>query len=335
MKSIFIFLTLLFSCNFSSSEKIQTIEGFSMGTSYTIRFFPSKLNQEKELIKSNIDKKLKEVNKVMSTYIKTSEISRFNSTKNTNWISVSKVLYQVTKHALDVAQKTNGVFDPTIGLLVNLWGFGPNSKKRIPRKLDINMAKQRTGYQKLILHPKNFKIRKKNPHLYLDLSASAKGYAVDLIAEYLKSEQIQNFMVEIGGEVRVYGKNAGQPWLIGIVNPKSNNSSDFKKVLSLTDMAVATSGNYNNFFVGDDGVKYSHTINPETGKPIYNKLSSVTVLAKTSMDADSWSTALMAMGLQKGFKVAEENNMKAIFIYSENNKLILKATEPSLEFIKK
>jgi len=231
-------------------------------------------------------------------------------------VNISKDFFKVTKYAISLASETQGAYDPTIGPLVNLWGFGPNSKREVPSDAAIAEAKTKVGFDKIDLNSLGYKIRKKVPGIFLDLSSVAKGFGVDKIAYFLESQGIKRFMVEIGGEVRVKGKNAhGTLWKIAIESPKSG---DLSRVLDLHNTSLATSGNYRNFFM-KDGKKYSHTISATTGRPVPNKLGSVSVVDKRGcMQADALATALMVMGLDKALKFANEKGIAAYFIYMDD-----------------
>jgi FAD:protein FMN transferase len=283
-----------------------------MGTTYHVKFIPD----TEENLQPEIEKLLIAINNKMSTYIKNSEISNFNQRiKNGTWEIISPEFFGVVEHALNLAAETNGAFDPTLGPLVNLWGFGPGGVRKIPSSKQIAMAKIKTGFNKIELDKTSKKIRKKNAGVYLDLSASAKGYGVDQIANLLEKKNISNYMVEIGGEIRTSGKKVKGPWKIAIEAPQPETKKPYQKILKLGKMALATSGDYRNFFKAGDQ-HFSHTINGKTGRPVAHSLASVSVLDPAScMNADALATALMAMGPEKGFAFAEARNIAAYFIY--------------------
>lgn len=286
-----------------------------MGTTYSVKYFAEEETPDIKLLEEKINKLLVDLNNEMSTYIKTSEISKFNKTKKINTpFKISADFYKTLEISLEVASKSMGFFDPTIGPLVNLWGFGPDGKRKVPSLEEVRRAKLSVGYKKLSLVEDA--LIKKVPDLYLDLSASAKGYGVDLIAEFLEKSSVENYMVEIGGEVKTLGSKNQLPWKIGIETPDSSqNGAPIHKILKLKKEAVATSGNYRNFFE-DQGKRYSHTIDFRTGNPVENNLASVTVVHPDSCaKADAWATALMAMGAEVGLVFAEENKLMAFFIY--------------------
>lgn len=310
-----VFVGLLFFGACQKSESVTHLKGRTMGTNYNVKYIGGDLDLQK-----SIDQLLENVNKEMSTYILSSEISYFNNSARLSWVSISKDFFNVTNYAIALASETQGAYDPTIGPLVNLWGFGPNSKREVPSESAIAEAKAKVGFKKIELDRKGYRIRKKVPGIYLDLSSVAKGFGVDKIAHFLESQGISRFMVEIGGEVRVKGKNAhGALWRIAIESPQSQmGSMDLSRVLDLSNTSLATSGNYRNFFL-KEGKKYSHTISSRTGRPVPNELGSVSVVdPRGCMQADALATALMVMGLDKALKFANEKQIAAYFIYMKD-----------------
>lgn len=303
----------LWSC--SDSIEPSHIVGRTMGTTYSIKYLEGKKTPKITTVNQDVNKLLLEVNRQMSTYIPTSEISIFNKTikKNTAY-KISEDFYKVLSLSMEIASKTSGHFDPTIGPLVNLWGFGPSGKRKVPSAKELSEAKTIVGHEKLSLSKGT--ISKSIDDLYIDLSASAKGFGVDKVAEHLESLGTENYMVEIGGEVRTKGSKNGQPWKIAIESPHPTDATKpYQKILSLKKHAIATSGNYRNYFE-ESGKKYGHTIDFRTGKPTGNTLASVTVVHPESCaKADAWATAMMVMGPVHGLEFAEKNGISAYFIY--------------------
>lgn len=285
-----------------------------MGTSYNIKAskLPDSLTSKE--INSQVKALLEKVNGQMSTYQKDSELSLLNQNTSIDWIPVSAELYAVINEALKISRLSNGLFDVTVGPLVNLWGFGPDEMTLSPP--DEAVIKDRLnqiGYKRLTLKDDGLFAKKDVPGLYVDLSGIAKGYGVDQVGLLLERLGIMDYMVEIGGEIRVKGKNnKGHPWQIAIEKPTVEKRM-IEKVLAITDTGMATSGDYRNYFEVD-GVRFSHTIDPRTGRPINHKLASVTVLSETSMEADGLATAFMVMGPDEGYKFAEQNHIAAFFI---------------------
>ncbi|GAB6068213.1 FAD:protein FMN transferase ApbE [Methylothermus subterraneus] len=312
-------LLVLFVAGCSQPAKVQFEHfGLALGTSFTVKAtrIPPEIDSEK--LKAQLEARLEEVDKQMSTYLPDSELSRFNRSESLDWQPVSEDLAKVVATALEVSRWSEGAFDVTVGPLVNLWGFGPDPKRtEAPFAEAIEAAKARIGYQNLEVRLAPPALRKRRPDLYVDLSAIAKGFAVDRLGEYLESLGIYDYLVEIGGEVRVRGKSPrGKGWRIAIEKPVPK-VRQIEKVLELSDIAVATSGDYRNYFEAD-GKRFSHTIDPRTGWPIAHRLASVTVLCHTTMQADALATALMVLGPESGFAKAEKENIAALFIVKEN-----------------
>ncbi len=295
-----------------------------MGSSYRVRYWPGENTPHTKELHRKLEQTLKELNRQMSTYQKDSEISRFNSDKGLEWKTISSDFYTVLKYSLALAKKTQSAFDPTIGPLVNLWGFGPKGERKVPTSQQIENAKRRVGHQHVELSPKKSAIRKKIPELYLDLSASAKGFAVDRIAHLLEVSGVEHYLVEIGGEVRVKGNREGRSWNVAIETPHPLREG-FQKVLKLENHAVATSGDYRNFF-RENGKTYSHTLDFHTGRPVKNALANVTVVDSECLKADALATALMAMGLPRAFTFSEKEKIAAYFIYRQGENLVTKAS---------
>ncbi|WP_127713941.1 FAD:protein FMN transferase [Halobacteriovorax sp. HLS] len=306
-------LVCFISC--SNEPKLLKYEGKTMGTTYHIKYSFSGKDHSAEL-KLATDRTLISLNKIMSTYIADSEISLFNSSASTEWVGASKELLLVVDHALKVGRETDGVYDPTIGPLVNLWGFGPSGQRQVPSDIEIEKKLRSVGLDKLEVDLKKQAWKKSIGSVYVDLSSLAKGYGVDKIATLLESKGINNYMVEIGGEVRTRGSKAGKPWVIAIESPsQKEGKNSYQRLVNLNSHAMATSGNYRNFFKQKNKT-YSHTIDYRTGRPVSHTLASVSVVdSKSCMNADAWATALMAMGYEKGFEIAEKLNIAAYFIY--------------------
>ncbi len=220
--------------------------------------------------------------------------------------------------ALRVSELTDGAFDVTVGPLIQLWGFDREGQPdKIPTQQQIDVAQQQIGFEKLEFRTDPPALRKQSPDLYVNLSAIAKGYGVDVIAEYLESVGVQDYLVEIGGEVRAKGaKPDGIAWVIGIERPDSATFHEPILAIQPQSMGMATSGNYRNFFTRD-GKTYSHTIDPQTGRPVESKLVSVTVLAPTCMQADATATAIMVLGAEQGMQLAEQENLPVMLLVKD------------------
>ncbi len=286
-----------------------------MGTTYQVKIVLPKDKILPEGIGEKIHNCLTKIDNLMSTYKSDSELSQFNQYEESDVFKVSSETYEVFKIAYEISQKTEGAFDFTIFPLVELWGFGPRMVEQPPTKEQIEETKKKVDYRKIEILPEG--IRKHNPEIQCDFSAIAKGYAVDKVAEVLDSYSFDSYMIEVGGEVRVKGeKYPGVAWTIGIERPISMERSTFLAI-KLKNQSLATSGNYRNFYIWE-GKKYSHEIDPRTGYPIPNTISSVSVIHPSCAYADAYATALMVMGKEEGPRFAETNNIPALFIYPIN-----------------
>nr|WP_072087060.1 FAD:protein FMN transferase [Yersinia rohdei] len=280
------------------------LEGKTMGTSYSIKYVSNSSAPDSEKLQQEIDRELELVNDQMSTYRPNSELSRFNQSRVVNTpFPVSAATAKVVREAIRLNRLTDGALDVTVGPLVNLWGFGPEGRPTsVPTDADIAKRQQWVGIDKLAVEKGS--LIKRIPELYVDLSSIAKGFGVDVIAEYLESQHIDNYMVDIGGEVRTRGNNGeNKPWRIAIEKPVAGAEQSAQEIIEPGRMAIATSGDYRNYFE-QDGVRYSHTIDPATGRPINHRLVSITVLDPSCMTADGLSTGLGVLGPERGMALA-------------------------------
>ncbi|MGB0910229.1 MAG: FAD:protein FMN transferase [Nitrospirales bacterium] len=288
--------------------------GKTMGTTYQVTIVRPSSPIVLTTVQSHTDEILARINASMSTYQPDSELSRFNRESTTEWVPISSDLYFVVKEALRVSHLTEGAFDVSVGPIVDLWGFGPSPRQdTIPSDEAIQARLESIGYEHLHLQDDPPALRKDQPTLSVDLSAIAKGYGVDQIAEYLESLHVTNYLIEIGGELRASGHNAqGMPWNVAIEQP-APTSRRVHQVLHLDRQGIATSGDYRNFFERE-GTRFSHTMNPKTGRPVTHKLSSVTVIAESSMKADALATALLVLGPDDGFALAQREQVASLFL---------------------
>ena len=293
---------------------MMTVSGPTMGTSYTVKLVgPSALTERQSEIKAAIESSLQSVNSSMSTYIKTSEISRFNTNTSTKPVEVSSGFLTVLDRALTISKASNGAFDATVGPLVNAWGFGPDGERKDPSDDEIDALKSRTGMHLITIDPSARTVTKQQSDLAIDLSAIAKGYGVDEIARALDRLKIENYLVEIVGELRARGQSRKiRPWRVGIEKPVSDRRA-IQEVIALDNQSMATSGDYRNYREVD-GKRISHTIDPRTGRPIEHTLASVTVISADCAGADGWATALNVLGSEAGLKTAQNNKLAALFI---------------------
>ncbi|MDC8832261.1 FAD:protein FMN transferase [Alteromonas sp. chi3] len=298
------------ACTKAPQVNVEHLVGQTMGTSYNVKY-PALSDVDSGALKAAIDQRLVRVNALMSTYDPTSELSRFNQYRYSTPFELSAETMLVIHEAMRLGELSDGVLDVTVGPLVNLWGFGPTMRpETIPSDEDITAVRQYVGLDKLEVRGNT--LIKKHPQLYVDLSTIAKGYGVDVVADLLEQQGITDYLVEIGGEMRVKGNKAdGSPWLIAIEKPVSDERA-VQKVVSIGDNAIATSGDYRNYYE-QDGIRYSHLIDPTTGKPIQHNTVSVTVVASSSMSADGLATAFNVMGWDSAIALAEEHDI-AVFI---------------------
>ena len=308
-------LFLLSGCFEKESEEL--IKGESMGTSYSINVL-----DDARIEQDIIDRRLLEINNTFSTWLDDSELSQLNRAPVDEWIDVSSELYAILKQSEVIYQQTDGYFDPGIGRLIDLWGFGASGGRTdVPKRVQIEKAFENSSIKYLLMEGGRVK---KTRNIHLNLSAIAKGYAVDEIARLIKMSGINNFLVEIGGEVIASGSNRGDDWVVGVERP------DNKKPIPIVvkDATIATSGNYRNYFIWE-GKKYMHIFNPSTGFPANNDLSSATVIHPQSAMSDAYATAMMAMGSMKAIELANKLKLKALLItIKEDNNQIIKINLP-------
>lgn len=283
---------------------------------YNIKYLPEGgISKSDEEIQAGADSILSRLNQSMSTYINDSEISEFNRDNLHKY--ESEFFYGVLAESKRVYERTNGAFDPTVGPLVDAWGFGPG-KNREPEKVNADSLLQYVGYDSIFFD--SVSVCKLKKGMRLDFSAIAKGYGVDLVADYLSGLGLENIFVEIGGELVCRGTNdRGEPWVIGIDNPTGEEKSrGLAGLVKLQDLAMATSGNYRQYYE-KEGKRYSHTISPVTGMPVTHSLLSASVFAPSCMTADAYATAFMVMGLDESRTLVEgEDDLEAYFIYSDS-----------------
>lgn len=307
---LFSCLALMVGCD-RQVEQVH-LSGPTMGTTYNVKYLVSGTSPDATSLQKGINNILVQVNDQMSTYQKNSELSRFNQMQETTPYSLSVETATVVKEAMRLNQVTLGKLDVTVGPLVNLWGFGPEGR---PNKTlspqTLAQQRERVGIAHLTLNGQQ--LTKDIPNLYVDLSTIAKGWGVDQVANYLEQQGVQNYMVEIGGEIRLKGINRdGVKWRIAIEKPVANERS-VQEIISPGEMAMATSGDYRNYFE-QDGIRYSHIIDPDTGMPINNRVVSVTVLHPSCMTADGLATGLMVLGEEQGMAVAEQHHLAVLMM---------------------
>ena len=319
--SIFLFVSLIVFVIYRSSPHYQIIKGEIYGTYYSIKINTDTKNKA---LKNEIKLKLQNIDNIMSVFNEESEISKLNKTNANQQIQISNDLATVMKASHIVWQQSDGWFDPTLGNLINLWGFG-TTKAKTPSDNQVKKVLQSTGFDKLKFNKNYTKVSKTKKDAYINLSAIAKGFAVDEIALLLDKKGYKNYIIDIGGEVKTTGHRSknNEAWNVAINYPKENSNENIM-ILSLSNMAVATSGNYRNYYKKGNKT-YVHTISSKTGKPVDSDILSVSVFHDSCMYADAYATAINAMGLDKGLKFANKNNIKAI-IFDNNMRTIYTKT---------
>lgn len=317
---------LLAGCSATQSVEPVTVGGtafFSMPWQVKIDRLPQ--GKTAEQLQAELQKVLDDLNAVLSTYQPDSELMRFNNSPVGQWVAVSPVLFKTVVITLSVSQASKGMYDITVGPLVNLWGFGPDAQPvKTPDDKQIAKARQRIGWEKIGVDDSQMSLMRK-ADVQLDLSSVGEGAAVDTLSDKLIALGIKGFMVSVAGCTRVQGLKAdGKPWVIAIEKP--DGSGDVQQILKLDDQIISTSGSYRNYRE-IDGVRYSHTINPKTGRPITHKGVSVSVvLSESTTLADAWATALNVLGPDEGYDVAEAQHLAAYFIRRTENGLVVRYT---------
>ena len=315
MKNLLFFLLFFtfISCK-KNEPKLETIQGNAIGTTFTIKY----LGNRNIHFDSKIDSLIKAVNKSTSTYIPSSDISKIN--KGDTTIIIDDIFEEVFIKSERIFKETEGDFDPTIGILVNAWGFGPGEKIENLDSIKIKELLKFVGFNKVSIL--NSKVKKLYPEIYFDFNAIGKGYLVDVVGRLFERNNIENYMVEIGGEIRARGKNHhNEYWRIAIENPNFDGTRSFATTIQLQNESIATSGNYRKFRATPDGKKYVHTINTKNGYATESNLLSASVISKSDCaDVDGYATAFMAMGLEKSMKFLENHlELKAFLIYVDED----------------
>lgn len=312
MKKIYIsFLFLSIICCSCKQQAVQHFSGMVFGTIFNITY----LGELSPTLPKQVDSVLSEVNHIFSIFDTSSLISRINAGED---VTLNQDFATVLTKSLEISQQTDGAFDCTIQPLIELWGFGRQNQKHIVPQNQIDSVKQFVGHQSI--HIQDHSVLKSDPRVQINFNAIAKGFAVDKVSNFLQSKGYKDCLVEIGGEIVACGSKNGKPWRIGIQVPTENadDAIESKESFNLKDCAVATSGNYRNFFE-ENGVRYTHILNPVTGKPEQTNLLSVTVFAPDCMTADAYATAFMVLGLNRSSQIVRSHpELEAWFIYSEN-----------------
>ena len=301
----------------SKAPENVSLAGNTMGTTYHIKVVANDKLPDAQTLQAEIDTALELVNDQMSTYRPNSELSRFNQSALGQSVEVSADTIKVIQAGIDLNAVTNGALDITLGPLVNLWGFGPDKRPvDVPSQAELDAAKAKMGIHSLVIDGNI--MHKTNADLYVDLSSIAKGFGVDKVASLLDKYQPSGYLVEIGGELSIKGnKGDGEPWRVAVEQP-SDDGRAIQQVIEPGLMAMATSGDYRNYYE-EDGQRFSHLIDPRTGYPIHHRLASVTVLHKECMIADGYATAMMVLGTQASLELANKEHLAIMLIEKQDD----------------
>ncbi len=308
---VIIIYLFVFSCA-PKEKKLVSYQGFTQGTTYSIKFYAS---SDSTSIKQGIDSILSAINHTASLYDTNSIISKINNNKT---VDLNDDFIKIFNKSQEISKATDGCFDITVGELVKAWGFGFKNKTDLTQSKVDSLLKY-VGYNNIYIE--NHIVVKKHPETKIDFNAIAQGYTVDIVAEYFLKNKCTDFIIEIGGEVRVNGKKQNnEKWVVGIEKPAISEIADqiIQEKVSLNNKSISTSGNYRKFFI-KDGIKYSHTIDPKTGYPVHHSLLSVSIIADDCTTADAYATAFMVMGIDKAKEFLKQHpTIEAYFIYSDS-----------------
>lgn len=290
------------------------LDGTTMGTSYRVDVADVPAGVTEDSLRDGVERVLTRIERQMSTYRSDSELSRFNDSDSTAWVTVSEDTATVVATALHVSRVSGGAFDVTVGPLVELWGFGVDRRSRHrPSAQALSTALARVGFERLEARLAPPALRKQRPDLTVDLSAIAKGFGVDRVADHLQAAGIGNYLIDIGGELRGRGRGPrGAEWSVAIEQPGGGGTAAMS-VVRLDDAAIATSGTYRSYF-DEGGQLYSHIIDPRTGMPVTHALASVSVIAPTTMRADALATAVLVLGPDEGLRLADKEGLAALLV---------------------
>lgn len=310
-------LAILAACR-PVNEEIA-LAGAVQGTMYHVKLVPPETPIDPAELQRAIEAVYEDIDRKLSNYREDSEISLLNRQETTDWLKVSPEIAELVAIAREVHTKSNGCYDLTVKPLFDLWGFSRH-QNRVPSNAEIDALLPHVGMDKLEVDLAGQRIRKKDPMLRIDLSSIAQGYTVGRAATLLEARGIGNYLVEIGGEMRVKGRKAnGSAWRVAIEKPLPH-TRQVERILEVQEqsgVAIMTSGTYRNFFQ-EGGKQYSHILDPKTGRPVTHRLLSVTVWHRDPTWADAWSTALLCLGETGGYRIAEQEGLKALFISQEN-----------------
>ena len=324
-----LFFGFLIGCGESASLREHVYQGGALGTSYAIKVFTADTTD----LQPAIDSVFRVVNQSLSTYQPDSDISRIN--RGDSRVQVDKMFAEVFEMSVQIHGQTEGYFDPTVGILVDAWGFGPGAALEMD-STRVDSLRQYVGLEKVRLTP-DFRIAMQQPGMRLDFNAIAKGYAVDRLGVMLEHKGAADYLVEVGGELRTRGINQikAQPWVVGIDDPQVLEGRKIKQIITLSDRAMASSGNYRKFRVDSvSGKKYVHTIDPRTGYTKDSRILAVSVLAETCMRADGFATAFMAMDLEASKRIlSADASLEGYIIYLDEAGVTTEYMTPGFEAV--
>lgn len=295
-----------------AGAELYQLQGDTMGTTWSVRMAGPR-GLMPAMLQMGIERQLASVIADMSTWEKTSALSRFNAAEAGSWHELSPDFFTVLDYSLQLAADSGGAFDPTVGPLVNLWGFGPDGRReQAPSAAELAEVSARCGWQRVQLDEENLRALQPGES-YVDFSGVAKGFAVDKVSGYLVEQGFPHHLVEIGGELRGRGiRPDAHPWWV-MLEPVADQENGIETVIALHELAVATTGDYRRFFMAG-AQRFAHTIDPRSGRPVAHQLASVSVLHESCMEADALATVLMVMGVEEGMAWAEKREIAALFV---------------------
>lgn len=328
---IWLMALMLAGCHRAPQQIV--LSGPTMGTTYNIKVKDAPGVPDSHALRATVDAVLADIDIAMSGYRSDSEVSRFNASTSVEWFEVSVDLANVVHVAQQVSAESGGALDITVAPLVSLWGFGPAGEVvRWPDDTEIAALRSRVGYRLLEVRSVPAALRKKVPELMIDLNAVAPGFAVDKLAARFTQLGIRDFMIDIGGEVLARGRNAeGESWRIAVEKPVDGQPQPLL-ILQIPDRSVTTSGEYRHYYERD-GRRYSHTIDPRSGRPVEHNLASVVVIGENSLLVDAWATALNVLGAEDGFTLATQRSMQAMFLVQEGGEVAARQTPGFESFV--
>lgn len=311
-----------------SKDEIQELKGDVFGSYYILKF---RGNIDKAELLPDLDNFFKEFNNEFSTYQGNSVISKFNQSPKNTPLKVSARFIEMLKLAQKFYQETNGAFDPTLGPVIKVWGFGGGKEKKVPAEADLKKAMAKVGFSFVKWDEKASTVWKEKDGVELDVNAFVPGWAGDLIGEMLLKKNIKDFMIDISGDILFHGNKFedGTMWIAGIEKPSKEYGKGIHIAVKMKNHAISTSGNYRQFF-DENGERKSHIIDPRTGKPVEHHVSSASVISKSGVEADAWSTAMMVLG-PKGLALSEKNDIKVLLLVAEKPGVFTELVSPSME----